>query len=631
MARLLDGINQPADLKKLSLSELQILAREIREELVTTVIETGGHLASNLGAVELTLAIHSVFDSPKDKIVWDVGHQSYVHKLLTGRRDRFATIRQYGGLAGFPAREESPHDAFGTGHASTSVSAALGMAIARDLNGADYHVLAVIGDGALTGGMALEALNQAGSLGTRLIVVVNDNAMSISANVGAMSRSLNRLRLDRRYHRAKEEAEKVITGLPLGPQALVAGKRVKQAVKGLVIPVMMWEELGFTYVGPVDGHNILELQEALRQARSYPAKPTFVHVLTKKGKGYDPAEEDAVSFHGVPPNGGQQKVRAPSYTKVFGEAALRLARENPRLVAITAAMLDGTGLATMAKSLPQRVIDVGICEQHAVTLAAGMATQGLVPLVAIYSTFLQRSFDQVLHDVCTQNLHVVFALDRAGIVGDDGRTHQGTFDLSYLRLMPNMVVAAPKDENELQHLLCTAVNAPGPFALRYPRGAGVGVPLDPDLRELPIGKGELLREGDDLAIFAVGVTVYSAMEAAQLLSRQGVECAVVNARFVKPLDADLLLGQASRTGRVVTVEENTLVGGFGSAVLELLQNHRLQVEQVLRVGIADEFVEHGTQDILRSKYGLNPEGLVHKVLSAFPSLAKARRIGPVAS
>ncbi|MCK4362529.1 MAG: 1-deoxy-D-xylulose-5-phosphate synthase, partial [Dehalococcoidia bacterium] len=449
---MLDSINEPADLKGLTLPQLAQLAAEMRSRIVTIVDANGGHLASNLGVVELTIALHRTFESPRDKIVWDVGHQSYAHKMLTGRRARFSTIRQHGGLSGFTDREESPHDPFGAGHASTSISAALGMAIARDLAGESYHVIAVVGDGSLTGGMAFEALNQAGHRGTRLIVVLNDNGMAISPSVGALSRLFSRLRLDRRYYRADEEASHVVSRLPRTHWLQLIGQRVKKGVKGMIIPSMFWEELGFTYIGPIDGHDLAELEATLAQAREYARRPILVHVVTKKGKGHRPAEDDAVGFHGVSPNQGK-KVNALSYSEVFGQTVLRLARENPKVIAVTAAMPEGTGLSLLADEFPERVFDVGICEQHAVTLAAGLATQGFVPIVAIYSTFLQRAFDQIIHDVCLQDLPVIFAIDRGGIVGDDGKTHQGTFDISYLTVAPNLIVSAPKDENELQHLL----------------------------------------------------------------------------------------------------------------------------------------------------------------------------------
>lgn len=618
MARLLDQVDGPSDVRRLAPPQLEQLADEIRAELLTTVPQTGGHLASNLGTVELTIALHRVFDSPTDKLVWDVGHQAYPHKLLTGRARRFGTLRQRHGLAGFLARDESPHDQFGAGHAGTSVSAALGMAVARDLRGEQFHVVAIIGDGGLTAGMALEALNHVGHSGTRLIVILNDNQMSIAPNVGAMARMFNRLRPG--LHRAKEEAEQVVERLPLGRQAWEVGKRVKRGVTSAVLPSMLWEALGFNYVGPVDGHDEAEIERVLRWVRDDVDGPTLIHVLTVKGKGYEPAEADPVKLHGVsPPSSGAPS--APAYTQVFGQALGRIMRDDPRVVAITAAMPDGTGLTPLFREFPARTFDVGICEQHAVTFAAGLATQGQVPVAAIYSTFLQRAYDQVVHDVCVQNLSVVFALDRAGIVGDDGKTHQGLFDLAYLRTLPNMVLMAPRDENELQHLLYTAVQhaaaGRGPIALRYPRGAGVGVPLDSELHEVPIGRAELLRDGHDLAILALGNSVGAALEARELLAARGVSCAVVDARFVKPLDEALILQLASRVAGLVTVEEHSLAGGFGAAVLELLAAHGLRVP-VERIGVPDEFVEHGKQADMRASFDLHAAGIASRALAGFP-------------
>ena len=617
--RILDSINQPADLRGLSLDKLQTLAVELRDELVGTISLNGGHLASSLGAVELSIALHRVFDSPTDKILWDVGHQSYAHKLLTGRRDRFATIRQQGGLSGFTDPTESIHDAFVGGHASNSISAALGMALARDLSGGKYHVVAVIGDAALTGGMAVEAINHWGQMGARMIVVLNDNGMAISPSVGAFSRFLNRMRLDPRYEAAKRKAKATFTHLPFGQPAWTVGKRLKGRVKRALVPGALWEAFGFTYVGPVDGHDIKSLEAALTRARDYETKPTFVHVITKKGKGYPPAEEDAVTFHGIAPS-TVSVGNGPSYSQVFGQTVLRLMRENPRVVAITAAMLDGTGIGPAGREFPQRVFDVGICEQHAVTLAGGLATKGFIPIVAIYSTFLQRAYDQIVHDVCIQNLPVVFAIDRAGIVGDDGRTHQGTLDLSYLGCIPGLTVAAPKDENELQHLIFTGTRANRPMAIRYPRGSGPGSALDPDLHEIAIGQGEVLRSGSDVAILALGTTVYPSLEAAQVLSEKGVDCTVINARFAKPLDADLIVETAKKVKRVLTVEENTLAGGFGSAVLQLLQARSLRDVQVRCLGIPDEFVEHASQPFLRAKYALDASGIASQIVDSFPEL-----------
>ena len=625
MPRLLDRIDSPTDLKGLTPAELTRLASEIREKLVAIISTNGGHLASNLGVIELTIALHRTFYSPRDKIVWDVGHQAYTHKLLTGRRDRFPSLRQYEGLSGYTCRSESQHDPFGAGHASTSVSAALGMAIARDLAGDEYHVVAVIGDGAVTGGMALEGLNQVGHLGSRLIVVLNDNGMSISPTVGALARLLAKVRFDHRFHQARERSRRLLTRLPLGKRLWQASKQVESGLKGLVMLTTLWEELGFTYMGPIDGHNIRELEIALAQARDYRSGPTFVHVVTTKGKGYRPAEGDAVYFHGVPAKSASNKV-IPTYSEVFAQTVLRLARENPQLVAITPAMPEGNCLSIVETEFPDRVFDVGICEQHAVTFAAGLATQGYIPIVAIYSTFLQRAFDQIIHDVCLQDLPVVFAIDRGGIVGDDGKTHQGTFDFSYLTLVPNLIVAAPKDENELQHLLYTATRSPHPMAVRYPRSPGVGVKLDEELHSIPVGKGEVLRRGEDVAILAIGAMVTPALAAAEELTSNGIEATVVNARFAKPLDSELIIDLAGRIKRIVTVEENTLSGGFGSGVANLLQEAGISDIQVRSIGLPDEFIEQGDQSTLRSKHGLDAKGIAQQVLALFPALAQAKAI-----
>jgi 1-deoxy-D-xylulose-5-phosphate synthase len=613
MPKLLDIIDSPADLKGLSPAALEELAAELRQEIITTVTTTGGHLASNLGVVELTIAIHRVFDSPKDKIIWDVGHQSYGHKLLTGRKSQFNTLRQYGGLSGYTTREESLHDPFGAGHASTSISAALGMATARDLAGEKYNVVAVIGDGAITAGMAYEALNHAGHLGKRLIVILNDNGMSISPTVGAIAKLMSQVRLDRRLRTAERGSKKVITSLPFGRNFWRWGRDLIDRIKGLFMPTPLWEALGFTYIGPVDGHNIRELESVLKRVKEESKKPTLVHVITTKGKGHSPAENNAVYFHGVPAKETNES-KALTYSEVFAQTMLRLAREEPKLVVITPAMPEGNCLNVVAAEFPERVFDVGICEQHAVTFAAGLATQGYLPVVAIYSTFLQRAFDQIIHDVCLQNLPVVFAIDRGGIVGDDGKTHQGTFDISYLTLIPNMVVAAPKDENELQHLLYTAVKARRPMAVRYPRSHGLGVKLDSDLHEIPIGKGEVVKYGDGMAILALGASVAPSLEAANKLALKGIEATVVNARFAKPLDKELITELASQTKNIVTVEENVLTGGFGSSVISLLQESGLNDVKIKNIGIPDEFVEHGTQAILRAKYGLDANGIARQVM-----------------
>jgi len=617
MSKLLDNIDSPADLKKLAPSQLEKLAVELRQELVATVTTTGGHLASNLGVVELTIALHRIFDSPRDKLIWDVGHQSYVHKLLTGRRQKFHSLRQYEGLSGFTTRSESEHDPFGAGHASTSISAALGMAVARDLSKDDYNVVAIIGDGAISGGMALEALNQVGNLGSRFTIVLNDNGMSISPTVGSLAKLMNKVRFDRRYRWAKEESKRILTTLPLGNEMWQLSQWIRGWFKGLVMPTMIWEELGFTYIGPVDGHNFADLEIALSQARSCHLKPTFVHVITTKGKGYLPAESNAVYFHGVPAKKAKAK-EVPTYSEIFAQTALNLARENPKLVAITPAMPEGNGLSTVQAEFPQPVFDVGICEQHAVTFAAGLAAQGFIPIVAIYSTFLQRAFDQIIHDVCIQDLPVIFAIDRGGIVGDDGKTHQGTFDLSYLTLIPNLIVSAPKDENELQHLLYTAVKAGRPMAIRYPRGSGLGVDLDATLHEIPIGKWEILRHGDDVAMLAIGSTVAPALEAARKLASAKIDATVVNARFAKPLDSELIIDLTGHVKHIVTVEENTVSGGFGSNVVKFLQESDIYDVKVKSIGIPDEFVEQGAQSILRANYHLDAKGIAQQVLHLFP-------------
>ncbi|MCL5779965.1 MAG: 1-deoxy-D-xylulose-5-phosphate synthase [Firmicutes bacterium] len=634
MTSLLKTIYSPQDIQNLSLKQLKSLADEIRDTIIQTVAETGGHLAPNLGVVELTLALHRVFNSAVDRIIWDVGHQSYVHKLLTGRQVQFATLRQYGGISGFPKPEESIHDAFATGHSSTSISAALGMALARDLKGDPHSVVAVIGDGSLTGGMAFEAMNHAGHLKTNLIVVLNDNEMSIAPNVGALSGYLSRLRTDPMYSKGKDEIAELLQKLPHGSKLLKVVDRLKDSFKYLVVPGMLFEELGFTYLGPVDGHDIKAMMTMLQQAKTV-SGPVLVHVLTQKGRGYQPAEENPDRFHGVGPfdvaTGTVKKSGdgAPSYTEVFGKTLVKLAQEDDKIIGITAAMPDGTGLNSFAREFPKRYFDVGIAEQHAVTMAAGMAMTGYRPVAAIYSTFLQRAYDQVLHDVCLQNLPVTFALDRGGLVGDDGPTHHGVFDIAYLRNIPNMVIMAPKDENELQHMLKTAVYHSGPVAVRYPRGNGEGVPMDEELQRLPIGKGEILREGSDVLLIAIGNMVRETLKAAQSLSAQGIEAAVINARYVKPLDEELILDYARRTKNAVTIEEHVLMGGFGTAVLELFEAAGLTDVKVKRIGIPDEFVEHGKQNILRANYGLTAEGIIETVLSKEFEFKKCRKLKAV--
>ena len=611
---ILEKIGAPSDLRKLTFFQMEQLAQEIRSYLLKIVSRTGGHLAPSLGVVELTMALHYIFDSPKDKIIWDVGHQSYVHKILTGRREQFKTLRQYQGLSGFPKRCESEHDCFDTGHSSTSISAALGFALARDIKKEQHSVIAVIGDGALTGGMAFEALNHAGQLGTRLIVVLNDNEMSITRNVGAMSRYLSRLRTDPLYFRSKGDIKGALQRIPnIGPRVFKVMERFRDGVKYLLVSGVLFEEMGFTYLGPIDGHNLLTLTEVLERARLIPG-PVVVHVNTKKGKGYLPAERQPNVFHGIGPfdlktGKPHPKGPAPSYTKVFSKVIVQLAEEHPNLVAITAAMSEGTGLKEFSSRYPQRFFDVGIAEGHAVTMSAGLAQAGCIPIVAIYSTFLQRAYDQLVHDVALQDLHVIFALDRAGIVGEDGETHQGILDLSYLRHIPQMTVMVPKDQSELVAMIKSSINYSGPVAVRYPRGSGPLIDVDYNQAEIPLGKGDVVREGKDLAILAVGPLVYQALDAAEQLSVEGTEVAVINCRFVKPLDEELILEWSNRTGRVLTLEENMLAGGFGSAVLELLADHNFKGD-IARVGIPDRFLEHGAPDLLRKIIGLDAASIV---------------------
>jgi len=630
--RLLDTVNNPQELKKLPPELLPQLAQEIREVIISTVSRTGGHLAPSLGVVELTIALHYVFDSPRDKFVWDVGHQAYTHKLLTGRQDRFHTLRQYGGISGFPKRSESPHDAFDTGHSSTSISAALGMASGRCLKKERHRVIAVIGDGAMTAGMAFEGLNNAGDLNKDLIVVLNDNGMSIAPNVGALSSFLSRKLTRPTMVFLKKQVEYLLRSFPaIGGDLVAWAKKSEESFKAFFTPGMLFEALKFNYLGPVKGHRLDHLIETFNNVKNL-SGPILVHVLTTKGKGYQPAESDPTGFHGLgkfDPDTGEPKKsvgEVPSYTEVFGDTLVRLARENPKIVAITAAMPDGTGLVDFRDQFPDRFFDVGICEQHATTFAGGLAMEGLRPVVAIYSTFLQRAYDQVLHDVCLQNLPVVFALDRGGVVGEDGETHQGLFDLSYLRHLPNLVLMAPKDEDEMRHMLYTAVNHPGPIALRYPRGRGIGVAFSSTLSKIPIGKAEVLKEGGDLLILALGASVYPALEAAQKLEAQGFSATVVNARFVKPLDESLILTLAAKHGRVLTVEENVAAGGFGSAVLELLADQGLTGVAIKRLAIPDVFVEHGAPDVLRQKYGLDAAGILKSALALLEQPAQQKKV-----
>lgn len=617
--KYLDGINGPQDLKALQRSELPLLAKEIRNVIIDTVSRTGGHLAPSLGVVELAIALHYVFDPPKDKIIWDVGHQAYAHKLLTGRRDRFHTLRQHGGLSGFTRMSESPYDAFSTGHASTSISASLGMACGKCLKKDTGKVIAVIGDGSMTGGLAYEGLNQAGDLRKDLIVVLNDNEMSITRNVGVLSSFLSRKLSAKHFVALREELKEFLRSLPkFGSDVYNLAKRTEESFKAFITPGMLFEAFNFNYFGPIKGHRLDHLIDTLENVKEMHT-PVLFHVTTKKGKGYPPAERNPSYFHGVgcfeikTGNGIASKEKAPTYTEVFGKTLIELAREDETIVAVTAAMPEGTGLKAFSEAFPERSFDVGIAEQHAVTFAAGMATEGFRPVVAIYSTFLQRAYDQLLHDVCLEAHPVIFALDRGGIVGEDGPTHHGLFDLSYLRSLPNMVVMAPKDENELRHMLKTAIDHPGPVALRYPRGCGVGVPLEDEVRPLPIGKAEVLTTGTDVAILGIGATVMAAIEASRRLEDEHISVTVVNSRFVKPLDGELIASLARKIPCVVTVEENVIQGGFGSAVLECLSDEGITGNRILRLGIGDTFVEHGSQKILRAKYGLDAAGIAKAV------------------
>jgi 1-deoxy-D-xylulose-5-phosphate synthase len=610
----LENIKSPDDLKKLSVPEMKKLAGEMRDEMVYRVSKNGGHLASNLGVVELTIALHYVFHSPVDKIIWDVGHQSYPHKLLTGRNDRFAGLRKYQGISGFPRRDESIHDAFGTGHSSTSISAALGIIEGRDRKKEEFKVIAVIGDGAMTAGLALEGLNNAGDLKKDIIVVLNDNEMSISPNVGALSAYLNRILTGERYQRFKKETKTFLEGIPkLGDKAAKIAQKTEEMLKGLFLPGILFEELGFNYVGPIDGHNIELLIETFKRIRTTPS-PTLLHIITKKGKGYTFSEQNPSQFHGIGPfkleTGTTLTDAGVVYSEVFGDALAELAKTDDKIIAITAAMKEGTGLEHFARKYPERFYDVGIAEPHAVTFAAGLATQGFKPVVAIYSTFLQRGYDEIVHDVCLQNLHVVFAIDRGGIVGEDGPTHNGIFDLSYLRHIPNITVMSPSDDVEFRHMLELALNQKGPVAIRYPRGR---VPLPAQRLRLSetfrIGEAEVLREGKDAAIIAIGNTVLTSLSAAERLEEEGFSVMVVNARFLKPLDRNLIASVAVRFPKIVTVEENVLQGGFGSAVLEFLNTLDIPHTRIKRLGIPDKFLEQGSQEELRKIYGIDEEGI----------------------
>jgi 1-deoxy-D-xylulose-5-phosphate synthase len=604
----------PSDLQALSREEQEILAQELRELVIRTVAANGGHLASNLGVVELTIALLTVFGRPEDRIIWDVGHQCYVHKILTGRCDRFGTLRCHGGLSGFPRREESPWDAFDTGHSGTSISAAGGILEGKRLQGRGGRVVAVIGDGSMTSGLAFEGLNHAGHLRRNPVVILNDNEMSISENVGALSSYMSRLMTGHLSTRVREEVERFLKSFSgLGESVLKVARRAEESLKAFIIPGILFEELGFTYVGPIPGHQLEPLIQTLRNVREL-AKPILVHVVTRKGMGYRPAEEHPAAFHGIgpfdPATGKPLPSQGPpSYTDVFSRTLVDLAERDRRVVAITAAMPEGTGLHRFQGRFPDRFYDVGIAEQHAVTFAAGMAVEGLRPVVAVYSTFLQRAYDQIIHDVCLTGLPVVFALDRGGIVGEDGATHQGIFDLSYLRTVPGLVIMVPRDEEELRHMLYTALQLEGPTAIRYPRGRGTGVPPGDGYRLLDPGRGEVLLEGTGGAILAVGASVEPALRAGLALRARGVPVMVVNARFVRPLDLEIL-GKAADTGAILTVEENVLAGGFGSAVLEALADQGRREVAVRRLGVPDRYVEHGPPAVLRRLLGLDEEGIV---------------------
>jgi 1-deoxy-D-xylulose-5-phosphate synthase len=618
----LEKIKSPEDIKGLGAKELNELADEIRVTIIEAVAKSGGHLASNLGVVELSVALHYVFETPKDKIIWDVGHQSYTHKLLTGRYEKFSTLRKRDGICGFPRREESPHDAFNTGHSSTSISAALGILEGRDRKGESFKVIPVIGDGAMTAGLAFEALNHAGQLKKDLIVVLNDNEMSISPNVGALSSYLNRILTGEVFQRFRKETRHIIESIPRfgGPMARLAEK-VEESLKGFFLPGILFEELGFNYIGPIDGHNIEALIETFKNIKDHEG-PVLMHVITTKGKGYEHSEKDPCIFHGIGPfemETGSPISKSITYSDAFGTALAELAAENPKVVAITAAMTEGTGLNHFADKYPGRLYDVGIAEPHAVTFAAGLATEGMRPVVAIYSTFLQRSYDEIIHDVCLQDLPVVFALDRAGIVGDDGPTHNGVFDISYLRHIPNLVIMAPKDAQEMKEMLSLALRHDGPSAIRYPRGKA----RDGEAPEsFEIGEAEVLRDGNDIAILAIGSTALPSLSAAERLDKGGISATVVNMRFVKPLDRELVLRIAGSMQRIVTVEDNVVQGGFGSAVLECLNDERQASEEfkmpdVRVLGIKDEFVEQGTQAEMRGKYLIDEDGIYSSVLAMF--------------
>jgi len=633
--KFLSEINSPKDLRQLRVEDLQEVADEVRAFILETTSRVGGHTGASLGAVELAVAMHYVFDTPKDRLVWDVGHQAYAHKILTGRRDQLHTIKKYGGLSGFLRREESEYDTFGAGHASTSLSAALGMAIARDKMHGDFHVCALIGDSSLAGGMAMEALNQAGHLKSRLIVLLNDNDMSIAPAVGALTRYLNRIKEAQSYHRLKEEFGDTLESVPgVGHSLRNMAKTVKDAIAAAVLPGALVNELGFKYIGYVDGHNVSMLVNALEEAKKINDGPVIVHALTTKGKGFPNPEKNYYAYHatgpydiktGLPHKSG--KVSPITYTEMFGRTMCELMERDEKIVALTAAMPDGTGVDKILEKFPERAFDVGIAEEHGVTFCAGMACEGLKPVAAIYSTFLQRGLDQIIHDVCLQNLNVTFAMDRAGIVGADGPTHHGLLDIAYLRGYPNIVLMAPKDEAEMRDMMLTAIEHPAPAALRYPRGSGHGVDISAAPKKLEIGKAEILRDGGDVAIIALGSMVYPAMEAAAQLENDGIDASVINARFIKPLDNELILALAQSKRLIVTVEEAYLAGGFGSAVLELLEENGLQDKvKVVRMGVPDRIITHGDAKLLLAKYGLDADGIYTKIKETVEVLDERRAV-----
>ncbi|GAK39918.1 1-deoxy-D-xylulose-5-phosphate synthase [Paenibacillus urinalis] len=616
---LLPQIKGPNDLKTLSVDELVSLSGEIRQFLIETISRTGGHLASNLGVVELTIALHYAYNSPKDKMIFDVGHQAYVHKILTGRMDKFDTLKKYKGLSGFVKRNESEHDVWEAGHSSTSLSAAMGMAYARDLKGEDNKVIAIIGDGALTGGMAFEALNHIGHEQKKLMVILNDNEMSIAPNVGAMHNYLSKIRSDRHYLKAKDEVELVLRKIPaIGGTLAKSAGRLKDSLKYMMVPGVLFEELGFTYLGPVDGHDMSKLIETFRQADNVNG-PVFVHVLTTKGKGYKPAEADSFKWHGISPykiESGQvlKSVGNPMYTDVFGETLIELAREDERIVAVTPAMPGGSGLIPFSKEFPERMVDVGIAEQHAATMCAALAMEGLKPVFAVYSTFMQRAYDQIVHDICRHNANVMFAIDRAGFVGSDGETHQGVYDVAFLRHIPNIVVMMPKDENELRHMMKTALDYnEGPIAYRYPRLNGLGVPLDPELKSIPIGSWETLRQGENYAIIAAGPMIPIAEEAAELLKREGMQVSVINARFFKPLDQEMLVSLHANDTKMIVLEEASAAGSLGSSILEFYSEAGLYDTKIHIMGIPDEFIEHGSVKEQREEVGLTVQAVIEEM------------------